>query len=187
MRYRLKSAQVSIYIAVLTYVAMVFCPIQHITHSWRLPWKLASHCTPTWRLFSVFLCNLEGGESDDITWKTSILISTKGGLKGWGRGHIMISILLEDRQYWMLVRYLAVLKQSVAKQQRVPVPGLHLRPKAVTKRKNKMYLCRHSAASASRLLSGELTAEPWQYAKQHEKLLLICDCIHTNTQRTHLP
>ena len=36
---------------------------------WRSPWKLLSRCTPTWRLFSVFLRNLEG---DGITWKRPI-------------------------------------------------------------------------------------------------------------------
>ena len=40
--------------------------------SWRSPQKLLSRCTPTWRLFSVFLRNLEG---DNITWKCSILVA----------------------------------------------------------------------------------------------------------------
>ena len=77
----IKNPQVSVYIAVVTYVAMVFCPIQHILAliSWRSPWKLLSCCTPTWRLFSVFLhINLKG---DDITWKGSThLISNYSGL-----------------------------------------------------------------------------------------------------------
>ena len=37
--------------------------------SWRSPLKHLSRCTPIWRLFSVFLHNLEG---NDVTWKHSI-------------------------------------------------------------------------------------------------------------------
>ena len=167
MRYRLKNPQVSIYIAVFTYVAMVFCPIQHILealyHSFV---KIAMEaCISLYTNMAAVFCFPLQSRRWWVWWR-HMKNTTKG--EGWGRGHTMISILLEDRQYWMLVRYLAVLKQSVAKQQRVPVPGLHLRPKAMRKRKNKMYLCRRSAASASRLLSGQLTAELWQYAKQHE-------------------
>ena len=55
--------QVSAYIAVLTYVALVFCPIQHILyHSFREDHRRSCRCTPTWWLFSVFLRNLEGND-----------------------------------------------------------------------------------------------------------------------------
>ena len=79
MQYRLKNPQVSIYIAVVTYVAMVFCPIQHIYISTHFMKIAISRCTPIWRLFSVFLrINLKG---DHITWKGSThLIPNYSGL-----------------------------------------------------------------------------------------------------------
>ena len=73
MQSGLKNPQVSVYVAVLTFVPMVFCPIQHILealyHSFREDCHKHLSRTPTRQLFSVFLCNLEG---DDITWKRSI-------------------------------------------------------------------------------------------------------------------
>ena len=65
----IKNPQVNVYMVVLAYIAMVFCPIQHIlealyVHEDRHKSSGQSRCTPTWQLFSVFLRNLE---DDDVT------------------------------------------------------------------------------------------------------------------------
>ena len=51
--YQLKTRHVCVYTAVLSYVAVVFCPIQTILEAYKYisPSKKLSSCTPRWLLF----------------------------------------------------------------------------------------------------------------------------------------
>ena len=89
MRYQLKNPHVSIYIAscFLTYVAMVFCPIQHMHHKYitqfvKIAIEAPTCCTPTWQLFSVSFLNLEGDDIRSIR-PAGLFMATRA----WARLH----------------------------------------------------------------------------------------------------
>ena len=80
-------------------------------------------------------------------------------MEGWGRGRAWSVYCLKTgstKYQWGAWQFWSKTARSASQ-----FPGLHLRPKTMTK-KNKMYLCRHSAALVSRLLLGlgGLTADP---------------------------